>query len=91
MAKNGDGTASLNEVFTALRDGFNALWDSVWNYPIPWENVFGLIGWVFIFCVGAIAAVFVFAIVCRLAVGTGKFLWGLLTIAWLLTKRRLKL
>lgn len=87
MAKNGGGTASLNEVFTALWDGFNALWDSVWNYPIPWDWAIKAIGVVFLLVVGVMIAVSFY----RFAVGLGKVLWDLLTIAWLLTRRRLKL
>ena len=86
MAKSGDGTASLNEVFTTLGDGFSALWESVWNYPIPWHWAIKAIGVVFLLFWGAFFAFFFY----RFAVALGKFLWDLLTIAWLLTKRRLK-
>ena len=93
MAKKGDGTASLNEVFTALGDGFAALWDgfaatldSVWNHPIPWDDLVKSVGYLIL----AGLAVFAFGFLFIFLKDLGRVLWDLFVIAWLLTKRWLK-
>ena len=93
MAKKGDGTASLNEVFTDLGDGFAALWDafaatldSLWNYPIQWDDLVKSVG--YLLFVGL--AVFAFGFYFIFLKNLGIIFWDLIVIAWLLTKRRLR-
>ena len=93
MAKKGDGTASLNEVFTALGDGFAALWDafaatldSLWNYPIQWDDLVKSVG--YLLFVGL--AVFAFGFLFIFLKNLGIIFWDLIVIAWLLMKRRLR-